>query len=390
MRELEIAAGAAAAGLAGRPAEAQAQGGHGRCANCGAELAGRFCHACGQSADNHKRSLIHLVWEGLEGLLHLDGRLARTLPDLFFRPGRLAGDYMEGRIARHVPPFRMFLVALLVWVFAAEYAAQGLRTAGETAVAQHRIELSTPKGRAKVVATMRAVADEDRADELKEAAKDRASGLADPDEDKAKVEARYQAAMARVQTAFAARTAKADAVAKGDTSQSGAADLQDPGTKAWFDSQLSDSSGRHDAKESWWLTQIHKAMASPEYYLSVTFTWGHRMAFLLLPIVGLTLTLVYCFRRHFFVYDHLLVAMTFLSFVFLANAPGFLLPGAWAATWFFLVALWTPINLYQTLRGGYGSSRVGSAARALIVWGMSFTAFVVLTVCLMVFSLSQL
>jgi hypothetical protein len=131
-------------------------------------------------------------------------------------------------------------------------------------------------------------------------------------------------------------------------------------------------------------------MASPEYYLSVTFTWGHRMAFLLLPIVGLTLTLVYCFRRRFFVYDHLLVAMTFLSFVFLANAPGFLLPGAWAATWFFLVALWTPINLYQTLRGGDGSSRVGSGLRALIVWGMSLTAFVTLTVCLMVFSLSQL
>src|SRR6185312_10961961 len=71
------------------------------CANCGASLQGPYCHACGQNADAHKRSILHLVGEAIEGLFEFDGRLWRTLPALFFRPGRLARDYIEGRIARH-------------------------------------------------------------------------------------------------------------------------------------------------------------------------------------------------------------------------------------------------------------------------------------------------
>ena len=63
-----------------------------RCANCQAPLQGPWCHECGQSADNHKRSVFHLIFEVIADLFHLDGRLSRTLPDLFFRPGRLAND----------------------------------------------------------------------------------------------------------------------------------------------------------------------------------------------------------------------------------------------------------------------------------------------------------
>jgi hypothetical protein len=63
-------------------------------------------------------------------MFELDGRLARTLPLMFF--GRaLARDYMEGRLQRHVPPFRTFLVALLLFIFAAERRPRtGLGTNG--------------------------------------------------------------------------------------------------------------------------------------------------------------------------------------------------------------------------------------------------------------------
>ena len=60
-----------------------------------------------------------MIVETIESLFHFDGRLRRTAPALFLRPGGLARDYMEGRIARHVPPFRTFLVALLLFVFCA-------------------------------------------------------------------------------------------------------------------------------------------------------------------------------------------------------------------------------------------------------------------------------
>ena len=371
MRELEIAGADSVGDVVGASRRAPPPGAV--CANCGAALQGPFCHACGQIADTHKRSIGHLVVEGVENILHLDGRLARTLPDLFLRPGRLARDLMEGRIARHVPPFRLFLVALLIWVFAAEYAGHQAALAGERQSPAQKARLLTPQGRAMESASIRADATKDRDSDLKDAATDRATDLKDPDDDHAKIEARYAAEVGRTQARYAAELAKADRVAQGLPAESDVnVDIGEGATKTW------------------WKAQIHKAAANQEYYLSVMFTWGHRVAFLLLPIVGLTLALVYLNRPGYFIYDHLLVAMNFLSFVFLANAPGFLLPGWWAFAWFIAVALWAPVNLFQTLRGGYGSSRIGAGFKTLIVWTTALFWFYALISALMIFTLTQI
>ena len=129
----------------------------GRCHNCGAELQGHFCHVCGQNADTHKRSIRHLIWEAIETTFELDGRLFRTVPALFFRPGTLARDYIDGRIVRHVPPFRTFLVALLLFIFAAEHATHE-QTAGPAAPdGRARAPCwPRPQGRAAEVARIRA------------------------------------------------------------------------------------------------------------------------------------------------------------------------------------------------------------------------------------------
>ena len=348
-----------------------------KCANCDAELRGPFCYSCGQSADNHKRSFFHLVWEAIADMFHLDGRLSRTLPDLFLRPGRLAKDYIEGRLARHVPPFRMFLVALLLFVFAAEYATHKLTVEGKRQEAQHAAALATPQGRAAEVARLRAKAADDLQDALREAANDRDSDLKDPDEDKAAVQARYVKAIASANADFAKTIAKAARTAAGQPDQS-RADLSfgtDTGT-----SKL----------QGGWKVGLHKAIADPEYYLSVFFEWGHRMAVLLLPIVGFSLALAYRNKPQFFIHDHLLVAMDILSFAFLTNAVGFVLPYSAMGWWLGIVAVWTPINLFQTLRGAYGSSIVGAALKTLFVWFITVFAFVVMSLALMVFALGQL
>ena len=82
--------------------------------------------------------------------------------------------------------------------------------------------------------------------------------------------------------------------------------------------------------------------------------------------------------------------MNFLSFVFLVLTPGFLLPAALARDWFDVVTIWTVINLYQTLRGAYGSSRLGAAVKTVVVWITAFFSFFVLLLGLMVFTLTQL
>ena len=383
-QELEIAAEDA---LAAEVAEHGAPGhapGHahehaGACANCGATLQGAYCHICGQNGDDHKRSILHLAWEGVEGLLHLDGRLRRTLPDLFFRPGRLARDYRDGRIARHVPPFRTFLVALLIFIFAAEHATHELQAAQDAQARARAAALATPQGRAQVVAATRAEAAKDRAGDLADAAKDRDDDLKDPDENRARVLARYGAETARVNARYAAAMAKADRIAQGLTPQAAAvtADLQvEQGGKVH--------------RLGWFRAGLHRAIANPEYYLTVMFAWGHRLAILLLPILGLSLAAVYRRRREIFLYDHLLVAMNLLSFAFLANAAALLTPPSLVWWALLAVALWTPVNLFQTLRGAYGSSILGAVLKTLFVWTATVSAFAILLTGLMLFTLGQL
>ena len=375
--ELEAAAADSASHLIGGAHKPQPPPGA-VCANCGATLQGPWCHACGQDADTHKRSILHLAWEVIEGLAHLDGRLSRTLPDLFLRPGRLARDYMEGRIVRHVPPFRTFLVALLIFIFAAEYATHQAARASERQAAARAAVLATPQGRAAEAARQRAEAAGERNEELQEAAKDRADDYKDRDNRQAIIEARYAKALARAQDHYAIALDRADRVAKGLPKETAAEAAAHAGVPI-----------PRTRQASWWKDGLHRAVANPEYYFTVMFGWGHRVAVLLLPIVGLSLAVVYRNKRQYFIYDHLLVATDLLSFAFLINAVALILPPPAMVYALGAAALWTPINLFQTLRGAYGSSMLGAGLKTLIVWLATVLAFSILLIALLVFSVAQ-
>ena len=84
------------------------------CANCATTLQGPWCHKCGQLGEDFHRSAWRLVGEVFEGLFHFDGRVWRTLPDLFLHPGRLTRTYLDGHRAPQVPPLRLFLVVLVL------------------------------------------------------------------------------------------------------------------------------------------------------------------------------------------------------------------------------------------------------------------------------------
>jgi len=340
------------------------------CANCGAMLAGRYCHDCGQSADTHKRSLLHLAREAVEGLFEVDGRLARTVPALFFRPGALARDYLEGRIARHVPPFRTFLVALLLLIFAAQHATHQMTLANAREAQARTARLATPQGRAAEAARLRQEALKDRTEELREEASERADDLRDPDHNGPRVEARFARQAAKTEARYAAALDQANRVALGLPPKADAPDAAKD--RGWF----------HDG--------VKKATGNPDYYLNVLFDWAHRAAILLLPIVGLSLAAVYRRRKDIVLYDHLLVAMNLLSFGFLTSALGLMLPFSLMGWWFAALIAWTLINLYQTLRGAYGSSRLGAAVKTLAIWTLTAVSFFILLTGLMVFSLTQL
>jgi hypothetical protein len=85
------------------------------CKNCGAALTGHFCANCGQPADVHLLSTKELLHEVVEGLLHGDSRLWRTLKCLWFKPGRLTQEFVAGRRMEYLPPFRLYLVLSVIF-----------------------------------------------------------------------------------------------------------------------------------------------------------------------------------------------------------------------------------------------------------------------------------
>lgn len=351
-RELEIIGAGALGGLLKRKAKHAPAAGT-PCANCQTPLQGPFCHACGQSSDDHHRSLPHLAMEGIEGLTHLDGRLAQTLPALLFKPGKLARDHFEGRRARHVPPFRLFLVALLVFMFVLEALFHGgvkqAETHGQT------ISVSNARGEKTKVVVL-----------TPEQAKSLHIGAPGRDGSKGVMV-----------------TANGEPVNLSDEQAVDAAFNVDSGDKA-------KDAGRSDAVKGWLKPKLQRAMANKEYYLMVLFTWAHRLAFLLLPILAGFLALVYIGRKGLFFYDHLIVAMQFLSFVFLISALAWILPAP-VRGWVVLVAsIWTPINLYQTLRGAYGSSVTGASLKTAFLWTASVSVFSVMMLGVMALALAQM
>ena len=95
------------------------------CPNCATPLQGPWCHVCGQKGEEYNRSILHLLGEAFEGLTHIDGRLWRTLDRLARAPGRLTRDYLDGHRAPQIPPFRMFLVVVVLVFLAGSVGNMG-------------------------------------------------------------------------------------------------------------------------------------------------------------------------------------------------------------------------------------------------------------------------
>ena len=148
---------------------------------------------------------------------------------------------------------------------------------------------------------------------------------------------------------------------------------------------------KDNSKVGGWLKpRLKKAIENKEYYLMVLFTWAHRLAILLLPILAGLLALVYVRRRKFYIYDHLIVAMQFLSFVFLISALAWIIPDPVRGFAILIASIWTPINLYQTLRGAYGSKWWTAAIKTAFLWVSTLFLFSMLMLGLMTLALAEM
>ena len=104
--------------------------GSAKCLNCGTELKGPFCYFCGQPDRNFMRFFPALLRDLMEDLLDLDSRFMRTIKPLFFKPGRLTRDYMDGRRFRYAPPMRLYIFSSILFFLLAAFLSSDAITIG--------------------------------------------------------------------------------------------------------------------------------------------------------------------------------------------------------------------------------------------------------------------
>jgi len=133
------------------------------CENCGAELQGHWCSQCGQPAIEYRRSFRYVVADLLNEFLNWDSKFFTTIALLIFKPWRLTNEFLAGKRVRYVNPLRLYLLASILFFFAVNYGAKGLRVDASKLGEKDRAELEAdlkdedlpPAAREKLAAFLR-------------------------------------------------------------------------------------------------------------------------------------------------------------------------------------------------------------------------------------------
>ena len=111
-------------GFFGRKRRARAPLTH--CENCGAPLTGHYCAQCGQQAIDYRRSFRHVIVDVLDSFLNWDSKFFATIGLLIAKPWQLTNDFLAGKRVRYVHPLRLYLLASILFFFAANYSAKSI------------------------------------------------------------------------------------------------------------------------------------------------------------------------------------------------------------------------------------------------------------------------
>jgi hypothetical protein len=111
------------------------------CENCGAQLQGHWCAKCGQPAIDYRRSFRHVVADLLNEFLNWDSKFFATIGLLLIRPWKLTNEFLAGHRVRYVHPLRLYLLASILFFFAVNYGAKGLRFDSSQLSPKDRAEL---------------------------------------------------------------------------------------------------------------------------------------------------------------------------------------------------------------------------------------------------------
>ena len=89
------------------------------CQNCGEELAGEYCSKCGQRSVEMKLPIKDLLRELIEELLSFDSRVFHSLIPFAIKPGELTVEYVSGKRAHYISPFKLYFFMSFLYFFTA-------------------------------------------------------------------------------------------------------------------------------------------------------------------------------------------------------------------------------------------------------------------------------
>lgn len=356
--EMDAAGGAVTGGLiagalskpAGHAGEAQAI-----CADCGAEVTGRFCSNCGQAAHVH-RTLLHLGEELLHGVMHFDGRFWRTLPLLVLNPGRLTREWVQGRRTRYVSPLAMFLFTLFVMFFALSFMPH---PAAETAPLAEQIASQ----RASLAEAEQAVVEAEAEVAAAEASSKGVDGHPPPLTSGARTGVAV-GALAAARGVVIQRQALLQQLER--QAVEGRSDGLTPGS---WQAQVADINWS-SASEKGLTAAVASKLKNPDLALYKLQQTMYKFAFLLVPLSVPFVALLFLWRRGLTLYDHgvfVLYSLTFMSMLLMAlvlaataiKGAGGVAVGA--------ASLIVPAHMFAQLKGAYGLSRAAAAWRTLVL-----------------------
>jgi hypothetical protein len=334
----------AAADAAARLADGKGGPHDARCLNCGKALEGNYCSDCGQSAQSLRRPFWALLGESLETLFSIDGRIARTLPDLLIRPGRMTRAYLDGQRARFIPPFRLYVLASLGF-FVLLPLVMGQRIAFVPEGAQNfeqaraAIEQSYTDGDLTEAEHQTALQEIDHAEEL-------------------------------WRGGIIALVTPAPPVAEGEEAAPHAPDEEWAGFLPKEALNTIREAGKNGDKEA---ERFARVMDDPGQLAEHTQRWIPRMMFVLLPVYACLLGLVYVWRRKFLFFDHLIVSLHLHSAMFFAMAICAVLLPVIGFGWLLLALLiYSNVYVYRINRVVYGRGKFSSVLRTLTLDSIYF------------------
>lgn len=359
-------------------AGAQARGvGHGACRNCGATLAGAYCTACGQSAHIH-RSLLSLGHDILHGVFHFEGKIWRTIPELFLHPGRLTRRYIDGERAKFVSPMALFLFTVFLMFAVFSFTGGALLNSSETVPGVDPSTWKVDPSTWKLDQTAQIESTDRKLETLR-------GELAAADltpERRTELERK----IADLQSARSVM----EALGKGDWSRLAQIDAEQ-------DKQRDELQMNTDLKVGWPTLErkfnegLKDINNNPKLLIYKLKTNGYKFSWALIPLSIPFLWLLFFWRRDVHLYDHAIFATYSISFMMLLTILASLaaVAGVSSTIWATVLFFAPPIHMYKQLRYTYGLSRFGAFVRLfflLIFISIVLSLFTVLLVLMGVLS----